>query len=116
MNNLAESNLFLLVAFFPLPLLLTPIISLPIKDVTDAKSKFQGVYQKIYSGSTSGTRLMIHIVTKNSTKKLTDLKGFLNRQSNRLITLTILQGNATAVGICQINFNQYRRKNKMISD
>ena len=70
-NNLAESNLFLLVAFFPLPLLLRPIISLPIKDVTDAKSNFQGVYQKIYSDSTSGTRLMIRIVTKNSTKSET---------------------------------------------
>ena len=49
-------------------------------------------------------------------KKLTDLKGFLNRQNNGLITLRILQGNATAVGICQINLHQYRRKNKMILD
>ena len=71
---------------------------------------------RLDSWSTLWRRIRLKAKQRVLAKKITDLKGFLNRQSNRLITLTILQGNATAVGICQINFNQCWRKNKMISD
>ena len=68
------------------------------------------------SWSTLWRRIRLKAKQRVLAKKLTDLKGFFNRQNNGLITLRILQGNATAVGICQINLHQYRRKNKMILD
>ena len=68
------------------------------------------------SWSTLWRRIRLKAKQRVLAKKLTDLKGFFNRQNNGLITLRILQGNATAVGICQINLHQYRGKNKMILD